>query len=53
MSVLDRAARVAYTFLVMNYSAVAGLFVLGRGRDVWRPTSVGSPIDQEIRATDE
>lgn len=33
---LRRAARVAFTFVVMNYAAVAGLFSLGRGRDVWK-----------------
>jgi cellulose synthase/poly-beta-1,6-N-acetylglucosamine synthase-like glycosyltransferase len=31
-----RAARVAYTFVMMNYAAVAGLFALRRGREVWR-----------------
>jgi hypothetical protein len=31
-----RLARVAYTFVLMNYAAVAGLFALGRGREVWR-----------------
>ena len=30
------AARVAYTFVMMNYAAVAGLFALCRGRQVWR-----------------
>lgn len=52
MSVLDRAARVAYTFLMMNYSAVAGLFVLGRGHDVWTPTSVPPASGSEVRSTE-
>ena len=30
-----KVARVAFTFVVMNYSAVAGLFALRRGRNVW------------------
>ncbi len=34
--VLDRAARVAFTFVVMNYAAVAGLIAALRGRSVWR-----------------
>ena len=33
---LQRAARFAYTFVMMNYAAVAGLFALGRGREVWK-----------------
>lgn len=31
-----RLARVAYTFVMMNYAAVAGLFAVGRGREVWK-----------------
>jgi hypothetical protein len=31
-----RMARVAFAFVMMNYSAVAGLFSLGRGRKVWK-----------------
>jgi hypothetical protein len=31
-----RLARVAYTFVMMNYAAVAGLFAVRRGRTVWR-----------------
>ena len=31
-----RLAGVAYTFVMMNYAAVAGLFVAVRRRDVWR-----------------
>lgn len=34
--VRDRVARVAYTFVVMNVSAVAGLLALRRVREVWR-----------------
>jgi len=34
--ILHRAARIAYTFVMMNYAAVAGLFALGRGREVWK-----------------
>ena len=33
---LDRAARVAFTFVMMNYAAVAGLVAAFRGRRVWR-----------------
>lgn len=36
MGSVRRAARVAFTFVMMNYSAVAGLFSLGRGREVWK-----------------
>ena len=32
----ERLARVALTFVMMNYSALAGLAALGRGREVWR-----------------
>jgi hypothetical protein len=35
-SVVSRVARIAYTFVMMNYAAVAGLFAVGRGRRVWR-----------------
>ena len=31
-----RVAGVAYTFVMMNYAAVAGLFAILRGRQVWR-----------------
>ena len=34
--VRDRLARVAYTFVMMNVSAVAGLLALRRVREVWR-----------------
>jgi hypothetical protein len=29
-------ARVAFTFTMMNYAALAGLLALRRGRRVWR-----------------
>ena len=32
----ERLARIAYTFVMMNLSAVAGLAALKRGREVWR-----------------
>jgi hypothetical protein len=35
-SFVDRLARVAFTFLVMNYSAVAGLVSAITRRNVWR-----------------
>jgi hypothetical protein len=35
-TIVSRAARIAFTFLVMNCSAVAGLIVFLLGRDVWR-----------------
>jgi hypothetical protein len=33
---VDRAARIAFTFAMMNYAAVAALVVALRGRDAWR-----------------
>jgi hypothetical protein len=36
MAKLAKVAKVAFTFVMMNYSAVAGLFALRRGQDVWR-----------------
>jgi hypothetical protein len=33
---LKRAAKIAFTFVMMNYAAVAGLFAAARGRQVWR-----------------
>ena len=36
LSVRERPARVALTFVMMNYSAIAGLAALRRGREVWR-----------------
>jgi hypothetical protein len=31
-----RAARIAFTFVMMNYAAVAGLFAAGRARRGWK-----------------
>ena len=36
MKLLDRAAGVALTFVMMNYAAVAGLFKAVTGRRVWK-----------------
>jgi hypothetical protein len=36
MKTFDRIARVAFTFVMMNYASVAGLIALGRGREVWK-----------------
>jgi hypothetical protein len=36
MALLKRAARVAFTFVMMNYAALAGLFALTRRRQVWK-----------------
>lgn len=36
MKVFTRLAKVAFTFVMMNYAAVAGLFAAVRGRKVWR-----------------
>jgi hypothetical protein len=36
MKMFQRLARVAYTFVMMNYSAIVGLVALGRGREVWK-----------------
>lgn len=36
MRVVSRAARVAFTFVMMNCAAVAGLFAAARGRRVWK-----------------
>jgi hypothetical protein len=33
---LRRIARLAFTFVMMNYAAVAGLVAAARGRKVWR-----------------
>jgi hypothetical protein len=35
MSTISKLARVAFTFVTMNYAAIAGLVALGRGRDIW------------------
>lgn len=39
MSTITRLARVAFTFVTMNYAAIAGLVALGRGREVWATDS--------------
>lgn len=31
-----KAARIAFTFVMMNYAAVAGLFVAARAKNVWK-----------------
>lgn len=36
MGRIQKVARVAFTFMMMNYAAVAGLVALTRGRDVWK-----------------
>jgi hypothetical protein len=36
VKLLDRAARLALTFVMMNYAAVAGLVMAVRGGRVWR-----------------
>jgi hypothetical protein len=33
---LSRLARAAYTVVMLNYAAVAGLFAAARGRRIWR-----------------
>jgi hypothetical protein len=35
-TLVDRAARIAFTFLAMNWCAVAGFVAFLRGRSVWR-----------------
>ena len=36
MKLFSRAAKVAFTFVMMNYAAVAGLIAAIRGRRAWR-----------------
>jgi hypothetical protein len=36
MAQLHKIAKVAFTFVMMNFAAVAGLVALRRGQDVWR-----------------
>jgi hypothetical protein len=36
MAKLQKLAKVAFTFVMMNFAAVAGLVALRRGQDVWR-----------------
>jgi hypothetical protein len=33
---IRRLAQVAFTFVMMNYAAVAGLVAAARGRKIWR-----------------
>jgi hypothetical protein len=34
-TLIDRLSRMAFTFTLMNYAAVAGLLTAIRGRKVW------------------
>jgi hypothetical protein len=34
--VMDRLARIAFTFVMLNLAAVTGLVAAARGRRVWR-----------------
>ncbi len=36
MVLVRKVARVAFTFVLMNYAAVSGLFAVRNGRDIWR-----------------
>lgn len=36
MEQIRRFAGVAFTFVMMNYAAVAGLVAFSRGRDIWK-----------------
>ena len=36
MGKVQKVAKVAFTFMLMNYAAVAGLLRLRRGQDVWK-----------------
>jgi hypothetical protein len=36
MEQVRKLARVAFTFVMMNYAAIAGLLAFSRGRDVWK-----------------
>jgi hypothetical protein len=36
MDRLQKLARVAFTFTMMNYAAIAGLLALRRGQSVWK-----------------
>jgi hypothetical protein len=36
MDMVQRLAKVAYTFVMMNVAAVSGLVALSMGRRVWR-----------------
>lgn len=36
MDSVRTVAKVAFTFVMMNYSAIAGLIALRRGQEVWK-----------------
>lgn len=36
MTVLHKAARVAFTFVMMNVAAVSGLLALRRDQEIWK-----------------
>jgi hypothetical protein len=36
MRLFARVARVAFTFVMMNYAVVAGLFAAARAKRVWK-----------------
>jgi hypothetical protein len=36
MSGVQKLARIAFTFVMMNVAAVSGLLALRRGREVWK-----------------
>jgi hypothetical protein len=36
INTVDRVARIAFAFVLLNYAAVAGLFALSLKRPVWR-----------------
>jgi hypothetical protein len=36
MDALRKLTRIAFTFVMMNYSAVAGLLAVRKGREVWK-----------------
>jgi hypothetical protein len=36
MRLVRTLARVAFTFVMMNYAAVAGLLALRKGREIWK-----------------
>jgi hypothetical protein len=43
LHIVNRAARVAFSFVLMNYAAVAGLVCLCRGDAVWTPDVSSGP----------
>jgi len=36
MGAIRSLSRVAFTFVMMNYAAIAGLLAVRRGRDIWK-----------------